>query len=494
MKVAGIVAEFNPLHTGHERIMNYCRKELGADAVIVCMSGDFVQRGEPAIINKYVRAGAAIGSVSEENSAIESLPVPEGKSATARIRSGADLCIELPVIGATANAEVFARTGVNTLLSTGIVTDLVFGSESGDEGAIENAARLLLDEPPEFKASLNECMKSGLSYPAAMAKAAAACGTDAAIFNNPNDLLGLLYVKALLEYEKAHGTSQVSFHAYKREGAGHDESACTGDEYASSSALRKTIGILYGPLETALATPDADEIDLEELEKNEKDFLKQNLSPAGLSVINTAIKDCSFVFPDDISLLLHEKLYSVNGPESTSGNTSAGLFPKTDLTIFSDIDEDLTNRILRRREDFTTFTEYAEALDARNYTRARLRRALLHIVLGITDEAAASLQKCNYAPYIHVLAMNEVGTKLLGEMKAGRNAHLHEGEQPSKTNSAGQTPVFCALSEPAARELSEDAAICLQKDIFADELYNIILTGKTGMAHKNEFSKKVIRV
>lgn len=489
MKVAGIVAEFNPLHKGHERIMKYCHEELGADAVIAVMSGNFVQRGEPAIMDKYSRALTSLGHRGPAPASLES-----DTSGFRPARSAADLIIELPVLGATANAETFARTGVNTLLSTGIVTDLVFGSESGDEKAIESAARLLADEPPEFKAALKEGLKRGLSYPAAMAKAATACRTDSSIFNNPNDLLGILYVKSLLEYEKTHEGQKVSFHAFKREGARHDVNTSTGNEYASSSALRKAIAILYGALETALDSPEADEMNPEELVKNERDFLKRSLPASVFTSVRSAGGEGSLVFPDDISLLLHEKLYSVNGPSRTSGNNPAGIFKNANLTTFSDIDEDLNNRILKMREDFTTFTEFAEALDTRNYTRARLRRALLHIVLGITNETAASLSRCNYAPYIHVLAMNNVGAGLLGEMKSCRENQAFEKKLSSQAVRSRQVPIFCALSEPATKKLSEDAIVCLQKDIFAGDLYNIILTEKTGKAQKNEFSRKVIRV
>lgn len=423
MKVAGIVAEFNPLHTGHERIIKFCHENLGADAVVVCMSGNFVQRGEPAILDKYTRAITALGT---------GVPALASSGSTAsghsQARAGADLVIELPVLGATANAEVFAKTGVSTLLATGVVTDLVFGSESGDEDAIERAARLLLDEPPEFKTVLNEDLKTGLSYPAAMAKAAAACGADASIFSNPNDLLGILYVKTLME-----SGQKISFHSVKRIGADHNSTDIISENISSATAIRKHLA-----------------------EGQNIENLKEFLPSASFNALSEGTGKNALVFPDDISMLLHEKLYSV-----------------PDLTIFSDIDTDLTNRILKKREDFTDFTEFAELLDTRNYTRSRLRRALLHLVLGITDEACASLRKCNYAPYIHVLAMNDIGAGLLGKILF---------------------PVFCSLSENAVNELSEDAAACLQKDIFANDLYNIILTSKNGKPRRREASRKVLKI
>lgn len=474
MKVAGIVAEFNPLHTGHERIMTYCRESLGADAIVICMSGDFVQRGEPAVIGKYERSLAAIAPTpSAEN---------DRGAALAPARVAADLIIGLPAIGAAANAEVFARTGVNTLLATGIVTDIVFGSEGGSTKAIEDTARLLADEPPEFKTALTAGMKAGLSYPAAMARAAAACGKEASLFEQPNDLLGVLYVKALLEYEKAHGGERISFHPVRREGAGHDEAADGNMSYTSSSAIREALlhttrtcneSIQKSAKKRITASASQFPADLEK----QRAFLPS----ASYDALVQAASENALVFPDDLSLLLHEKLYT-----------------EQDLTVFSDIDSDLANRILKMREDFTGFTEFAEALAARNYTRARCRRALLHIALGISDEDAAALASCNYSPYIHVLAMNARGETLLSEMKKKRKTASESAAPAFLPNTGclgnGSVPVFCALSEPAARELTGDAAIVLQKDIFASDIYHIILTEKTKKPQKSDFSRKVLRI
>lgn len=470
MKVAGIVCEFNPFHTGHERILSYCKEELGADAVICCMSGNFVQRGEPAVMDKYTRALTAIGRSKEASAAFNS------GEALAPARASADLVIELPAIGATANAETFARTGVNTLLATGIVTDVVFGSESGNEEAIEKAARLLLAEPPAFKAALGKGLKKGLSYPAAMAKAAVSCGADSFVFENPNDLLGVLYVKAILEYKKIHPGLEISFHAVKRESTGHDKTPDKEASYTSSSAIRQA-------LQTDAAdgqTSSDGQISKSPTERTAFEDQLSFLPSASYDALNAAADENALVFPDDFSLLLHEKLYS---------------FP--DLTAVSDIDSDLKNRVLKNREAFTSLSSFAEILDTRNYTRARCRRALLHIVLGITDDATTALARCGYSPYIHVLAMNDTGSKLLGKRKASSSPSV---TPPAETD--GKTipcdgpavPVFCALSEPAAKELSPDASAVLQKDIFANDIYNIILTNKNGKPRIREASRKVLKV
>ena len=142
MNVTAIISEYNPLHKGHLYHIEAARKETNADYVIAIMSGNFVQRGTPAIIDKYTRAEAAL-------------------------KSGVDLVLELPVMYATASAEYFALGGVSLANKLGCVTHLSFGSEYGQADKFMEAAKLLLEEPEEMKVPLKEALKDGLSYPAA---------------------------------------------------------------------------------------------------------------------------------------------------------------------------------------------------------------------------------------------------------------------------------------------------------------------------------------
>ena len=133
MKTTGIIVEYNPLHPGHIYHMEQARKQTGADYLIAVMSGSFVQRGDVALYDKWVRAEAAL-------------------------LNGVDLVLELPVCYACATAERFAYGAVATLDALGIVDTLCFGSESGDIRALEHAAALLLEEPP----AVSEKIKRGL--------------------------------------------------------------------------------------------------------------------------------------------------------------------------------------------------------------------------------------------------------------------------------------------------------------------------------------------
>ena len=168
MRTVGIICEYNPLHRGHEKQLRLVR-ELGGQGIVCLMSGNFVQRGAPAIVDKSLRAEAALAC-------------------------GADLVLELPVTAALSSAEGFAREGVRLLGS--FCDDLCFGAETADENALMAIAQTLLRE--DFSPALHQQLDKGLSFPAARAKALDAMGLDASILNTPNNILGVEYCKAML--------------------------------------------------------------------------------------------------------------------------------------------------------------------------------------------------------------------------------------------------------------------------------------------------------
>ena len=145
MKVTGIIAECNPLHEGHAYLIREARARTGADHVVVAMSGDYVQRGAPSILSCRSRA--------------ESL-----------LREGADLVVELPLYVSCSGADYFARGGVALLESLGPVTDLVFGSESGDLDALQAAAEKLGEEDEAYRTSLRDGLRNGMTFPEASAR------------------------------------------------------------------------------------------------------------------------------------------------------------------------------------------------------------------------------------------------------------------------------------------------------------------------------------
>lgn len=206
MKTVGIICEYNPFHLGHKKQIDLIKAQFGPETAVIClMSGNFVQRGHPAIFDKSVRAKAAL-------------------------LSGADLVLELPVTCALSSAEGFARGGVEIL---GKFCDyLCFGCETGSEVVLTDTAKALLSEG--FKPLLREELDKGLSFPAARAAALEKLGLDAKILRNPNDILAVEYCKAIL----ATGTAMRPFPIH-REGSYHADSPDA--ENPSATALRKLI-------------------------------------------------------------------------------------------------------------------------------------------------------------------------------------------------------------------------------------------------------------
>lgn len=192
MVIAGIVAEYNPFHNGHEWHIRRTREKLGEDAVIVCcMSGDFVQRGEAAAYSKFARAEAAA-------------------------RCGADLVFELPLPWALSSAEGFARGAVGLLAQLGAVDVLSFGSECGDADALSAAAEALLD--PSLGPEIREALADGVPFAAARQSALALRSPEsAALLSTPNNILAVEYIKALYDLR-----SDMRIITFRREGAEHD--------------------------------------------------------------------------------------------------------------------------------------------------------------------------------------------------------------------------------------------------------------------------------
>lgn len=176
MKICACIAEYNPFHLGHLKHIDYMKTTLNAEKIVVIMSGNFTQRGEPALLDKFTRARHAV-------------------------LSGADAVIELPTVFATANAELFAKGAIHVLSGLNVSGGLCFGVESGDKNAYLNLANAMNDESKEFKKALKEHLQSGVSLAKAKFETVKALGDerfDEDLISSPNNVLGLEYTKAIL--------------------------------------------------------------------------------------------------------------------------------------------------------------------------------------------------------------------------------------------------------------------------------------------------------
>lgn len=214
MKVLGIIAEYNPFHNGHLYHLTESKKQVNADYSICIMSGNFTQRGDTAIIDKWSRAEMAL-------------------------RSGVDLVIELPLVYSISSAENFAYGSINILDKLGIVDYVSFGSEAGDLDILNSIANILCNEPKEYVSLLNHELDKGISYPKAREKALLMYLNDirkyANVLSSPNNILGIEYLKAIRKLK-----SNLKPLTIQRQNVEHNSTSISRG-FASSTAIRKIL-------------------------------------------------------------------------------------------------------------------------------------------------------------------------------------------------------------------------------------------------------------
>lgn len=211
MKTVGIISEYNPFHSGHAYHIQQAKIQTGADYAVVIMNGDFVQRGEPAIFDKYSRAEQALDG-------------------------GADIVFELPTRFGLSSAGDFALGGILALESLGFIDSVCFGSEAGCLSPLLHAARILAEEPASFQSDLDDFLRLGMSYPAARAHALAKLSdVPTELMHSPNNILAIEYCIALQQL-----SSSIEPFTIPRVGQSyHGEGDST--EYLSATTLRRQI-------------------------------------------------------------------------------------------------------------------------------------------------------------------------------------------------------------------------------------------------------------
>lgn len=214
MKVNGVIAEYNPFHNGHKYHLEQMKQQTGADYTIVVMSGNFTQRGEPALVDKFIRTRMAL-------------------------ENGADLVLELPISHAASSAEYFARGGVSILNKLKVVDYLCFGSECGNTEILKDIAQILLEEPKSYTANLKSGQQAGLSYPAARNRAlmdyCPRLAENESVLASPNNILGIEYIKAILQME-----STMEPVTIRRAGSDYHDRRF-GSDFCSALALRQAV-------------------------------------------------------------------------------------------------------------------------------------------------------------------------------------------------------------------------------------------------------------
>lgn len=258
MKVNGIIAEYNPFHNGHQHHLEFAKERNHADYTIIAMSGNFVQRGAPALLDKYSRAQMALSC-------------------------GADLVLELPTCYSASSAEYFATGAVSLLDKLGVVTHLCFGSECGDNDALKKIATIFLEEPEEYKEALQSFLKQGHTYPSARTWALLQYDPSLSAYKDilsmPNNILGIEYVKALMRRG-----SKLIPDTSRRVGSDYHDKRL-GTNQSSALAIRQAI-----------------------FSRQDYDFLESQMPGSAYKIMAENLKQAYYIKSDDFSNILLYKL------------------------------------------------------------------------------------------------------------------------------------------------------------------------------------------
>lgn len=358
--IAGIVAEFDPFHTGHAYLIERARAALGGDSgVVVVMSGNWTQRADCAIADKWTRAKLAL-------------------------MGGTDLVLELPTVWAVSSAERFARGGVAILSAAGVVDALSFGSECGDIGALRDAAGCL--ESGEYRTALGEITDKEISFAARRQRAVSKLlGEERAeLLAGPNNNLGIEYLRAL----NALG-SKITPITVRREGSGHNQVvtvfANAPDEASARRAFWKRNPYLSAT-DLRLRLTEGDwELAEHYLPEGGREALEGNLiAPPALDRVERAM------------LARVRTMTAADWAKLPDSGEAEGL----------------PQRLERAGRTCTGIEEFLDLAKTKRYTRARLCRLTLWAYLGLT---AADMPQT--PPYLRVLGFNNRGREILREMK-----------------------------------------------------------------------------
>lgn len=434
MRSIGIICEYNPFHNGHAAQLRRIREEYGPDTGIVClMSGNYVQRGEPAIFPKQLRAEAAV-------------------------LGGADLVLELPLTAALSSAEGFADRGVEILTAFGCA-GLSFGSECGDRNLLMSTAKANLD--PAFDALLRAELATGCSYPAARKKAIEQLGAGEGL-SSPNDVLAVEYCKAILKQHSPMEPLPIrrpgSYHAQTLDPEAPSAtalraaliSARRGEHF--SSGIRNECDLSKTNPDNDTAAADKQCLSLRSGHserpkglaplRSEESASPVKPSPSGEGAERSEADEglappAAASWPSAVPSCLRE-LYASAPVHTMAAGERAVLailrtLPDAAFEALPFGSEGLWSKLMKNCRSCASVEQILEATKSKRYTLSRIRRMLLCAVLGLT---AADLER--RPPFVRVLAFNDRGRALLRAYKE-TNGDGTPGTGLSLIN-AGETP------------------------------------------------------
>ncbi len=347
--------EYNPFHNGHLYHLEKAKEVVNPDFTVAVMSGNFTQRGEPAIVDKFARTEAAL-------------------------KAGIDLVVELPFVYATQDAGGFAFGAIGIFHKMGVVTDIVFGSESNDREFIEVVARILHEQPWRYQEILHVKLKQGLSFPNARKEALIEYVKEEGLLEpervknieKSNDILGVEYVRSILRYD-----ARIAFHMVKRVGAEYKDERFKG-RFSSATSIRKLV------------------------RENRLDLVKEALPSWSFEILKREINSGRGpVFWEDMEKIFLSKFR---------------LMDREDFKRIYGFNEGLDKRFVDASRESGSINDFIEAIKAKRFTFSRIRRLMLYALFEI-EPGIMELANEEGPQYIRVLGFNERGRKLLSMVK-----------------------------------------------------------------------------
>lgn len=365
MKAVGLVTEYNPFHNGHLYHLNKAMELTGADISVAVMSGDFVQRGEPAVLDKYTRTSMALNS-------------------------GVNLVVELPVNYAVSSAESFAA-GALKVLDYVKADSIAFGSESGDIERLSKLAHILCDNEDTLYKEISKYTANGISYAAARQKVVEKL-TDkdtAAMLTSSNNILAVEYLKAIIKNNYA-----IKPYTVQRQGDSYNDTDIRS-EYASATALRENL--------------KADNI---------SEYIPVK---AGLILSSNT----NYIYPDDITEVLFTRLLDILFASNYDKNVfieNVMQYPDVNKEIAGRLYKsamDMITRTVPQRSESKdnwafSFGSLCEHIKTKEVPLSRIKRALVRITLGLDKK---HMEKYANEPYIRVLGFDKKGQEYLSYIR-----------------------------------------------------------------------------
>lgn len=366
MNILGLIVEYNPFHNGHLYHLEKSKKITKATHTIAVMSGSFLQRGEPALFDKYTRAEIAV-------------------------KNGVDLVIELPTLYSCQSAEIFSHGAITTLNSLNCVDSVCFGSEEGSIDVLKIISKILVEEPIDFKTYLKKYLDEGLVFPTARSKALYDYINEnnilnisenklQNILNSSNNILGIEYIKSLIKLNSSIKPFTITRIASQYNSSDINSNIC------SATAIRNVLKDNLNLQQIENVVPNPTFVDI-------KNNMNANFNPV-----------FDYMFYDLLS--------------------STIIRDYENLEKYFEVNEGIENKIYSNIFTSKNLDDLISSIKSKRYTMTKVKRTLNNILLGITKDDVISTKDICSIPYIRVLAFNDKGREIIKQIKKSSDIEI----------------------------------------------------------------------